>query len=71
MLLVWGYGGESCTTTILPDKEDKDHYHQGKIVIVQLSPPELQKSNIDAIAGFIGGVLVAIVVGVILVIFIR
>jgi hypothetical protein len=43
----------------------------GKIVIVQLSPPELQKSNIDAIAGCIGGVLVAVVVGVILVIFIR
>ena len=43
----------------------------GKIAIVQLSPPDLQKSNIDAIAGFIGGVLVAIVVGVILVIFIR
>jgi len=25
MLLVRGYGGESCTTTILPDKDDKDH----------------------------------------------
>jgi hypothetical protein len=43
----------------------------GKIVIVQLSHTELQKSNIDAIAGCIGGILVAIVVGVILVIFIR
>jgi hypothetical protein len=43
----------------------------GKIVIVQLSPPDRQKSNIDAIAGCIGGVLVAIVAGVILVIFIR
>jgi hypothetical protein len=43
----------------------------GKIVIVQISPPELQKSNIDAIAGCIGGVVVAIVLVVILVIFIR
>ena len=43
----------------------------GKIVIVQISPPELQKSNIDAIAGCIGGVVVAIVLGVILIIFIR
>jgi hypothetical protein len=43
----------------------------GKIVAVQLSPPEPQRSNIDAIAGCIGGVVVAIVVGVILVIFIR
>jgi hypothetical protein len=43
----------------------------GKIVAVQLSPPEPQTSNIDAIAGCIGGVVEAIVVGVILVIFIR
>jgi hypothetical protein len=43
----------------------------GKIVAVQLSPPEPQTSNIDAIAGCIGGVVVAIVVGVILIIFIR
>jgi hypothetical protein len=43
----------------------------GKIVAVQLSPPEPQTSNIDAIAGCMGGVVVAIVVGVILVIFIR
>ena len=43
----------------------------GKIVVAQLSPPEPQTSNIDAIAGGIGGVEVAIVVGVILVIFIR
>jgi CDP-diglyceride synthetase len=43
----------------------------GKIVVIQLSPPEPQKSNIDAIAGCIGGVLVAIVVGVIFLIFIR
>jgi hypothetical protein len=28
MLLIWGYGGEDYTTTILPDKDDKDHsYH--------------------------------------------
>ena len=27
MLLVLGYGGEDCTTTILPDKDGKDHYH--------------------------------------------
>jgi hypothetical protein len=26
MLLVWGYGGEACTTNILPDKDDKDYY---------------------------------------------
>jgi hypothetical protein len=25
MLLVGGYGGEDCTITILPDKDDKDH----------------------------------------------
>jgi hypothetical protein len=37
----------------------------GKIVEVQLSPPEPQKSNIDAIAGCIDGVLVTLVVGVI------
>jgi hypothetical protein len=43
----------------------------GKIVVVQLSPPYPQTSNIDPIAGCIGGVVVAIVVGVILVIFIR
>jgi hypothetical protein len=43
----------------------------GKIVVVQLSPPEPQKSNIDAIAGCIDGVLVTLVVGVIFVIFIR
>ena len=44
----------------------------GKIVVVvQLSSPEPQKSNIDAIAGCIDGVLVALVVGVIFVIFIR
>jgi hypothetical protein len=43
----------------------------GKKVVVQLSPPEPQTSNIDAIAGCIGGVVVAIVVVVILVIFIR
>jgi hypothetical protein len=27
MLLVWGYGGEHCSTTILLDKDDKN-YHQ-------------------------------------------
>jgi hypothetical protein len=43
----------------------------GKIVAVQLSPPESQTSNIDSIAGCTGGVVVAIVVVVILVIFIR
>jgi hypothetical protein len=43
----------------------------GKIVVVQLSPPEPQTSNIDPIAGGIGGVVVAIVVVMILVIFIR
>ena len=43
----------------------------GKIVVVQLSPPEPQTSNIDAIAGGIGGVVVAIVLVVILVIVIR
>jgi hypothetical protein len=43
----------------------------GKIVAVQLSPPEPQTSNIDAIARCIGGVEVAIVVVVILVFFIR
>jgi hypothetical protein len=43
----------------------------GKIVVVHLSPPEPQTSNIDSIAGGIGGVVVAIVVGVILVIFTR
>ena len=42
-----------------------------KIVVVHLSSPEPQKSNIDAIAGCIDGVLVALVVGVIFVIFIR
>jgi hypothetical protein len=43
----------------------------GKIVVVQLSPPEPRTSNFDPIAGGIGGVVVAIVVVVILVIFIR
>jgi hypothetical protein len=43
----------------------------GKIIVVQLSPPEPQTSNIDAIAGCIGGVEVAIVVVMILVFFIR
>jgi hypothetical protein len=43
----------------------------GKIVVIQSSPPEPQTSNIDPIAGGIGGVVVAIVVVVILVIFIR
>ena len=28
MLLVRGYGGEVCTTTVLPDKEDKDYHQQ-------------------------------------------
>ena len=42
-----------------------------KIVVVQLSPPEPQKSNVNPRAGGIGGVIVAIVVVVILVIFIR
>jgi hypothetical protein len=27
MLLVWGSGGESCTTINFPDKDDKDHNH--------------------------------------------
>jgi hypothetical protein len=39
--------------------------------MLQFSPPEPQTSNIDPIAGGIDGVVVAIVVGVILVIFIR
>jgi hypothetical protein len=43
----------------------------GKIIVVQLSPPEPQTSNIGPISGGIGGVVVAIVVVVILVIFIR
>jgi hypothetical protein len=43
----------------------------GKIVAVQLSPPEPQTSNINPITGDIGGVVVAIVLVVILVIFIR
>jgi hypothetical protein len=43
----------------------------GKIVAVQLSPPEPQTSIINPIAGGIGGAVVAIVLVVILVIFIR
>jgi hypothetical protein len=43
----------------------------GKIVAVQLSSPEPQTSNIDPISWCIGGVVVAIVLVVILVIFIR
>ena len=43
----------------------------GKTVVVQSSPPEPQTSNIDPIAGCIDGVVVAIVIVVILVIFIR
>ena len=27
MLLAWGSGGENCTNTILPDKDNKDGYH--------------------------------------------
>jgi hypothetical protein len=46
-------------------------YLSSKIVVVQLSPPEPQTSNVDPRAGDIGGVIVAIVVVVILVIFIR
>ena len=46
-------------------------YLSGKIVVVQLSPPEPQTSNVDPRAGGIGGVIVAIVVVVILVIFIT
>jgi hypothetical protein len=41
-----------------------------KIVVVQSSPPEPQTSNVDPIAGGIGGVVVAVVVVVIRV-FIR
>jgi hypothetical protein len=40
-------------------------------ITTTLSPPEPQTSNIDPITGCIGSVLVAIVVVVILVIFIR
>ena len=46
-------------------------YLSGKIVVVQLSPPEPQTINVDPTAGGIGGVIVAIVVVVTLVIFIR
>ena len=45
-------------------------YLSGKIVVVQLSPPEPQTSNVDLRAGDIGGVVVAIVV-VVIIVFIR
>lgn len=43
----------------------------GKIVGVHIPPPEPQTSNVDPIAGGIGGVIVAIVLIVIRVVFIR
>jgi hypothetical protein len=45
-------------------------YLSDKIVVVQLSPPEPQTSNVDPIAGGIGGVVVAVVV-VVIHVFIR
>jgi hypothetical protein len=38
MLLVRGYGGDVCTTTVLPDKEDKDYHQQYRHYYTPIHP---------------------------------